>query len=336
MQEKILLSIIVPAYNAEKTIGRLIDSIVSQKYDNYELIILNDGSKDNTYKVISEYAKKYENVIAIDKINTGVSDTRNEGLKIAKGKYIVFADADDYYSNVFFQEIIPEIKKENFELLVFNANVMNYEEIMYDLIPKKYKSGIFIEKYGLQKYLQGEFCHKIGNVPWNKVYINEIIKKNKIVFNTEKKYGEDLLFNLIYTSKITKYNYFNKNLYNYCLNMNTTTTTVYREREINENIKFYKPIRDICINNKMLNYEQFIGLFFLRRFPGIVLNETNNDNYLIGKQNIKNYLKNKQLKDSLKKIKLKKMDLKLLVCYVFYKFKCYNIIYSVMWQKKHK
>ena len=106
MKNSVLLSIICPAYNAEKTIGKLIESIVSQKYKNYEFIILNDGSKDKTFEVIEGYAKKYKNIVAIDKPNTGVGDTRNEGLKIAKGKYITFADADDWYSDYFFEKII--------------------------------------------------------------------------------------------------------------------------------------------------------------------------------------------------------------------------------------
>lgn len=109
MENDILLSIICPAYNAEKTIGKLIESIIQQDFKNYEFIILNDGSKDKTFEVIKKYAKKYKNIVAVDKPNTGVGDTRNEGLKIAKGKYITFADADDWYSEDFFEKIIPEI-----------------------------------------------------------------------------------------------------------------------------------------------------------------------------------------------------------------------------------
>lgn len=336
MTKNILLSIICPAYNAERTIGKLIDSIVSQKYNNYELIVLNDGSKDNTYNIISEYAKKYDNVIAIDKHNTGVGDTRNEGLKIAKGKYIAFADADDYYSDDFFEKIIPEIQKEDFELLVFNAKVMNYDEYMHDLIPKKYKQGSFIEKDGVKKYLHGEFCHKIGNGPWNKVYVNKIIKDNKLGYEQNKKRGQDLLFNILYVSKVISYKYIDEKLYYYGLNMNTVTTTAYRKIEIEENIKYYNPLKKICISSNINDAEQYIGLFFLRRFPGVVLNETNNENYLNGKENIRNYLDNEDLENIFKKIKIKKLDLKLFICYIFYELKCYNIVYNVLWHKRHK
>lgn len=336
MKNKVLLSIICPAYNAEKTIGKLIDSIVSQKYHNYELIVLNDGSKDNTYSIIEKYSQKNNHIIAINKPNTGVGDTRNEGIKIAKGKYITFADADDYYSNDFFEKIIPEIKKEDFELLVFNANVMNYDEYMNDLIPRKYKPGTFIEDNGVNKYLQGKFCHKIGNVPWNKIFVNKIIKENNLIYDPNKKRGQDLLFNILYSSKINQYKYIDEKLYYYGLNMNTTTTIKYRKIEIEENIKFYEPIKKICIDRNIKNYDQYIGLFFLRRFPGIVLNETNNDNYLNGKKNIINYLNNKKLENIFKKIKLKKMDFKLVICYMIYKLRLYNIIYYILWHRRHR
>ncbi len=336
MKNKVLLSIICPAYNAEKTIGKLIESIVSQNYKNYEFIILNDGSKDKTFEVIEEYAKKYKNIVAIDKPNTGVGDTRNEGLKIAKGKYITFADADDWYSDDFFEKIIPEIEKEDFELLVFNAKVMNFDEYMYDLIPKKYKEGSFITCDGVKKYLQGEFCHKIGNVPWNKIYLKDVITKNNLKYDEDKKSGEDLIFNVSYVTKIKKYKYVDEKLYYYALNMNTLTTTDYRKNSIPENLKFYDLIKKICIDSDINDYEQFLSLFFLRRFPGIILNETNNDSYIDGKNNIDDYLKSTVISNVLKDIKIKNFDVKLLIAYVFYKFKLYKICYKLLWNKKHK
>lgn len=336
MKNNVLLSIICPAYNAEKTIGKLIESIVSQKYKNYEFIILNDGSKDKTFEVIEGYAKKYKNIIAIDKPNTGVGDTRNEGLKIANGKYIAFADADDWYSDDFFEKIIPEIEKDDFELLVFNAKVMNYDEYMHDLISKKYKEGAFITCDGVKKYLQGEFCHRIGNVPWNKIYLKEVITKSNLKYEENKKKGQDLLFNISYVAKIKKYKYIDDKLYYYALNMNTLTTTDYRKNSIPENLKFYEPIKKICIDSNINNHEHFIALFFLRRFPGIILNETNNDSYENGKNNIENYLKNSVISNVFKNIKIKNFDGKLLIAYMFYKFKIYKVYYKLLWMKRHK
>lgn len=91
----ILLSIIVPIYNAEVYLERLIKSVLSQKIKNYELILINDGSKDNSLTIMNKYST-YKNIKIIDKPNSGVSSTRNFGINIARGKYITFIDSDDY------------------------------------------------------------------------------------------------------------------------------------------------------------------------------------------------------------------------------------------------
>lgn len=336
MKKNVLLSIICPAYNAEESIPRLIESLVSQPFDDYELILINDGSKDNTWNIIEQYSKKFKNIIAINKNNTGVGDTRNEGLKIAKGKYITFADSDDWYEKNFFEKIIPEIEKEDFELLIFNANVMNYDKNIGPQIKNRFKSEYFHNTNGVIQYLNGNFCHRISNSPWNKIYVSQIIKDNKLKYEFNKKRGQDLIFNILYVSKIKKYKYIKDCLYNYALNMNIKTTKVYRNIEIEENLKFYSPLKKICEENKIKDYKQYLGLFFLRRFPGIVLNETNNENYDNGKQNINMYLEQKNIKSLFSNLKFKHLDFKLTICFLFYKLKCYNIIYNILWKRRHK
>lgn len=92
-----LVSIVVPAYNAEKYIAETIDSVIAQTYTNWELIIVNDGSKDNTLQIIESYSKNDKRISFITKPNTGVSDTRNTGIEKAKGEFIAFLDADDVW-----------------------------------------------------------------------------------------------------------------------------------------------------------------------------------------------------------------------------------------------
>ena len=91
------VSIIVPAYNAQKTIGRCIESILNQTYTDFELLVMDDGSKDETPEIIDRYAAKDARVIAVHKPNSGVSDTRNQALDRASGRYIQFLDADDWW-----------------------------------------------------------------------------------------------------------------------------------------------------------------------------------------------------------------------------------------------
>lgn len=336
MKNEILLSIICCAYNAEKGIRRTLDSVESQEYNNYELIMVNDGSTDKTLDIIKEYAHKYNNIVIIDKENSGLADSRNAGLKAAKGKYITFADADDYYKDNFFKVIVPELQKGNFDLLVFNADVINFGKCTNQLIPSKYKETSLTIQDGVKKYLQGEFCYRIGNVAWNKIYVRDIIEKNKLKHKKEKTKGQDLLFNILYASKAKRYKYIGSSLYCYELNINPITTPIYRPYESEENIKFYEPIKEICLENNIQDYEHYIGLFFLRRFFGVVLNQTNNDDYLMGKENIHNYLFKKGMNDVLKKVRFRNLDIKLFICYMLYKFKLYKTFYYILWHRRHK
>ncbi len=329
--KNILLSIICPVYNGEKKVKKLIESLLCQNYKNYELILVNDGSEDNTFKILKEYEKKYKNIKAIDKKHSGVSDTRNIGISYAKGKYITFGDCDDWYNEKFFLKIIPILQKETFELLYFNAYIIDRQKYVGDIISKRYKNGPFIEKNGIQKYIQGEFLHKLGSVPWNKIYLKKIIDENHLQFNTNKKSGEDLLFNIAYVSKIDKYLYLDEKLYYYV----SDTNLIYCPINFEENLKYYEPLKEICLENGIKNWEHLLGLFYLRKFLGILLNELNNKNYKSGKENIKKYLKTNQIEQVLKKIKFKNLDSKLLIGYLLYKFKLYKLIYSFAWNLKN-
>ena len=90
-----LISIIMPIYNADKFLAKSLDSILNQSFQEYELILLNDGSKDNSSAIAKEYAQRDKRITFIDKENEGVSKTRNRGIDICQGKYVMFVDSDD-------------------------------------------------------------------------------------------------------------------------------------------------------------------------------------------------------------------------------------------------
>ena len=108
--KKCKVSIIVPVYNVEKYVERCIESIIKQSYKNLEIILIDDGSKDNSGKICDEYAEKDNRIKVIHKKNGGLSDARNTGLNIADGEYICFIDSDDY--------IHKDLVKDNLEKLI--------------------------------------------------------------------------------------------------------------------------------------------------------------------------------------------------------------------------
>ena len=99
-------SIIVPVYNVESYLAKCLDSILCQSYKDYEIIAINDGSTDNSSKILKEYVDKYDNIIVINQENQGLSQARNNGVKEAKGEYIIFADSDDFIE----KDLLKKIK----------------------------------------------------------------------------------------------------------------------------------------------------------------------------------------------------------------------------------
>ncbi len=107
------VTIIIPVYNSAEYIGKCIESILNQTYHDYDILIVNDGSKDNSQQIINEYKEKYPNKItAIEQENKGVARTRNESIKRATGKYIMFMDNDDYLDKDYIETFVKEIEKD--------------------------------------------------------------------------------------------------------------------------------------------------------------------------------------------------------------------------------
>ena len=105
-----LVSIIVPVYNGEKVIERCMRSLIGQSYENIEIIILNDGSKDHTMQILNKYAKLDSRIHVVDKPNSGVSDTRNQGLKLARGELVQFVDSDDWLSSDSTEQLVQGMR----------------------------------------------------------------------------------------------------------------------------------------------------------------------------------------------------------------------------------
>lgn len=117
-EENVLVSIIVPVYNSERTISRCIDSVIHQSYSNIQIIIIDDGSSDNSFEICSEYAHKDIRIYMEHITNSGISAARNAGLKIAGGEYITFIDSDDYVAQNHIQKMIDNIRKHHCDMAV--------------------------------------------------------------------------------------------------------------------------------------------------------------------------------------------------------------------------
>lgn len=188
-----MISIIVPIYNAEKTLHECIDSILSQSNQEFELILVDDGSKDTSPKICDEYAAKDTRVIVIHKINGGVSSARNAGLNIVKGEWITFIDADDYITEGYLDEV-----EEATEDVLFN----NFQWLLKEGL----LAGTDIKEKAtssLTEFLSEYITDSIIRCPWGKFY-----KKNhfgNLRFLTNMKIGEDAQFVFRYLAKCKTY-----------------------------------------------------------------------------------------------------------------------------------
>lgn len=202
------LSIIIPVYNAEKYIGECIKSILQCDSSDIEIIIINDGSKDKSLSIIKEYQKNDKRIYIIDKENEGVSIARNNGIKEAKGDWIMFVDADDILTNDWF-DIIKEYMSSNFKLLFFTNYLERNDYTREELI----KNIVGING---NNYIAG---------PFSKLFNRKFIEELGIKFQQKLINGEDMIFIIECLTATSDYEIINKSFYKYRINEQSATHT---------------------------------------------------------------------------------------------------------------
>ena len=192
MNFMIKYSIIIPVYNSEKTILRALNSLVYKESYFYEIIIVNDGSFDNSKMIIENFINTHSelNVHLINQENVGVSIARNNGINAASGEYIIFLDSDDYFDNRLFDFLRKYNDKLYVDLILFGYKYENNDRIW----------RLEDKDYGIEELLSNKIYIEILNTPIGKIFSRDIIKKHKIIFDKDLCYGEDSLFSYTFLS----------------------------------------------------------------------------------------------------------------------------------------
>lgn len=195
------ISIIVPVYNAENYLDDCVRSILNQTYTNIELILVNDGSRDNSHLICEKYACR-ENVKYILKKNGGASSARNLGIKNASGKFVTFVDADDFISNTMIDELYQNLIVNNAEVACCGFKKYFDENHIYNyaVIDVKGKDPLQTHKMIFEELIGGRGCGS----PVCKLYNLDIIIRNNIYFDETISNNEDVLFNLAYFKNIKR------------------------------------------------------------------------------------------------------------------------------------
>lgn len=195
-----MISIIVPIYNVEKYLSRCIDSILNQSFTDLEIILVNDGSTDNCGKICDEYKLIDDRIKVIHKINGGLSDARNVGIAVAKGKYIMFVDSDDFIDSNMCKILLEQMKLYNVDIVSCNF-FFSYNNGIKKINNQSIKTLTVLNNLEMiKKY----FCNYSVdlNVVWNKLYKKELFTKYNIVFPKGYIHEDNfIIYKLYYKSK---------------------------------------------------------------------------------------------------------------------------------------
>lgn len=232
------ISIIVPVYNAEKYLKKCLDSLVNQTKKELEFILINDGSADKSEEIIKTYKDK--RIKYFKNKNQGIGKTRNFGIEKATGKYIMFLDSDDYFSNDACEILYKTAEKEKADLIVFD----------YYRVEKENLNEVKIESFNATNIKDDpNLLLKINLGPCNKIYKSDLIKNNDIKFEENLKY-EDTLFVVKAIYKAKKIIKLNKCLHYYIIHEKSETTV--RDKKVFDILKIVDKIRTYLKNDELM------------------------------------------------------------------------------------
>lgn len=202
-------SLIIPVYNAENKLNRCVESIINRSYDDYELILVNDGSTDNSAEICRYYSNKFGNIKYIEKANAGASSARNAGMDAAEGDYILFVDSDDYVDSNYFKILSSSCIEDG--LAVFTYTILKPAlEVKRNI--KDNLTDPSISNFEKTRLL---ILSRTINSPVAKVFSRKIINSNSIRFEENMPVAEDFNFCVKYLMKSREIKIFNESVYYY-------------------------------------------------------------------------------------------------------------------------
>lgn len=207
------ISMIVPVYNAEKHLARCMDSILKQTFTDFELILINDGSTDQSAGIMDKYARKDPRVVAIHQKNSGVSAARNAGIRAAKGKYIGFADADDTVEPTMYQRLYEAMEHECADIAMVGwSKIVPGQKELVPVFRESDGYHVLGKEEALEKIFVENEKAMLSTV-WNKLIKADLVKQ--ILFDAEIAYGEDTWYSYQLIMRSKKIVCINEALYNY-------------------------------------------------------------------------------------------------------------------------
>lgn len=319
---KPLLTVVIPVYNVEKYLKRCIDSILIQEWKHYDILLVDDGSTDNSPQICDDYAKAYDFISVIHKENGGLSAARNTGISNAEGEYVYFPDSDDWIEPNTFSDLAEVIESDQYDIISFNREFVKSED---DIIKSDSKqSKRLTGKEALVEMFSYGFITGFAN---DKIYRKALFTKNNIQFPVGK-YYEDLGTNYKLFLSAKKVYATNQKYYHYLIDNPDSITQSWNEKKFSDMFGFYKEVFYSDFVRSQLNKEelQISQLYYVNGLVHILasLYKSKLDKQYI---EITNEVKQELLKNSVSLSQMKDQPNKLK--YVLFRLKLLKLAFSI-------
>ena len=249
-----LVSVVVPVYNVEKYINKCIESVIQQTHENWELILVDDNSDDNSYQLCCEYSKKDKRIRCLKNPVKGVSNARNLGICNVQGEWILFIDSDDEIKKDAVEKLLKGRKE--YDIIVGGYEIAN--EISNTLniyCPDEFQGDILNFCKVIDKYTSAKPYMKS---PWCKLFKTELIKKNNILFPSDMSYGEDVCFVYDYLRVAKKIKIISDVVYVYYIR-GTSLSHGFRREKYQINLMLDKKLYDLCSDYGIRCYDKLMN-----------------------------------------------------------------------------
>ncbi len=331
-----MISIIVPIYNTERYLDRCIRAILNSTYRDFELLLINDGSEDNSGEVCKKYLKKHSQIRYYEQKHKGVSAARNRGIEECHGEWIIFVDSDDAISCDFLDTIAKQEYQE-YDLLIFDyallKDVTSVHTVFQSLGKQAYEKEEMI--FLIESTLYSSQLVKTGRTSlrssWAEAYKSSIINQYSLRFSTELAIAEDTLFNIEYLLKIKSCLYLQKKVYFFELRPNSATHGFYTGNSYLQNdIRYQKQLvallkKDAILHKVKIAYYNSVLFHIADALIKGIFNPYSTRTYSENRKLCQAIDKNDIYKNALKyNSKMGKFPRRILL--FFFRRKCYHIV----------
>lgn len=256
-----IISVIVPVYNVEKYLSKCLESILNQSFSQFELILVNDGSTDNSELIFNKYLYD-KRLIVINKSNGGLSSARNAGLDVARGEYIIFIDSDDYINNKMFEILYNEMIRSKSDIIICDYLKVSESENEKIIDMLNYKSEIIEGKENILNQLCSEKRMQF-TVAWNKLYKKKLFESLR--FEEGRLHEDEFIAHRI-LGKAQKVNYIDLKLYYYVQRNNSIMQSQFKVNRLDCLDALYDRIK-YCDENNLIylkgrTIKIYVDMFF--------------------------------------------------------------------------